>query len=224
LITYTQFQTDIARDLRDPSNTTFDPTTIDDLFQAALVEVGRIAPNRFQEDITPIADTITYTLQSAIWSPSDVVPEIEVVRVEVWDGSQTPDAFVFRVQPASAEYLNQSDVGWHVWGRTLYIPNNVESMVDPAVHYYRVWGYAPYGPVSVGEYVPVSEEVRWAMRAYCRLEGLQRLSMDRDLFTQWQTRAGNTDVSPAALMNAVSMAQEDWRRRERKLLVLRQAP
>jgi hypothetical protein len=70
----------------------------------------------------------------------------------------------------------------------------------------------------------VSHELETAMRSYCRVEALRRLIVERDLFTQWQTRSNNTDVSPAALMNGLAQAEESWRRTERRLTVLREAP
>jgi hypothetical protein len=79
--------------------------------------------------------------------------------------------------------------------------------------------------VSAGaDVIPVSGEREQAMRDYCMVLGLKRLVNERDLFTQWQTRSGNTDVSPAALMNALNIAMADWKQRARSITVLREAP
>jgi hypothetical protein len=48
------------------------------------------------------------------------------------------------------------------------------------------------------------------------------LLSSRELFSQWQIRSNNTDVTPAALMNDLSLAQADWRRLSRSMTVLRE--
>jgi hypothetical protein len=59
MTTFAQFKVEVARDLMDPSNLTFSDTVCGDLANAALAEVGRLAPARFQQDITPIANTLS---------------------------------------------------------------------------------------------------------------------------------------------------------------------
>lgn len=221
MTTFAEFRTIVARDLRDPDNKTFTVADLGDMVNDALAEVGRIAPLIFQEDITPVADTLEYVLRSSYFGGA-AIPEIEVNRVELWDGSQTPMAYVATFQPGSGEYVNSSNVGWRVWGGRLYLANWQEDLIDPTIHLIRVWGYSPFAPLSDdADVVDASSERQVAMKAHCRVGALQRLSIERDLFTQWQTRSNNSDVSPAALMNALNLAQEEWRRRERKLMVLR---
>lgn len=72
-----------------------------------------------------------------------------------------------------------------------------------------------------GIIVPLSSALTAALVAYARKEGMERLNMSRELFTQWQTQSNNSDVSPAALMNALTLARDEWRRLSRKLVVLR---
>jgi len=226
MTTFVNLRTAVARDIRDPGAKTFVDADVADLVNAALAEVGSIAPARFQEDITPVADTMEYDLRATEF-PAGPVPEIEVVRVEVWDTAQTPNQDLYSIEPADGEYSNLSSVGWKVWDGVLSIPRWV--VLDYAGHeadyLLRVWGYSPYPTlVADGDTVGLSNEREWALRAYCRVEALQRLVAERDLFTQWQTRSGNSDVSPAALMNGLNIAMEDWRRRSRKIAVLREAP
>lgn len=222
MTTFAEFRTAVARDLRDPSYLTFVTDDLADMINEALSEIGRIAPQRFQEDITPVADTLEYIVRSAYFD-GEANPEIELARVEIWDGSKSPPLFIAKLTPSASEYVSQGDTGWWFFGGILHLSNSMETAIDPDIHLIRVWGYSPYRQMDDdANVVEPSAEAQWAMRAYCRIAGLQRLSFERDLFTQWQTRSNNTDVSPAALMNALSIAQEDWRRRERKLMVLRQ--
>lgn len=214
----------VARDLRDPSNKTFSATEVGDLILSGLTEVGRLAPERFQEDLTVVADTLRYQLRMDEFL-NVAVPELEVVRVEVWDITDTPDKFLYRVRPADAEYQTHSYAGWKLWGGFLELPNWIEESLTVGDHSIRVWGYSPYPmPADDNAQLGVSNELEQAIRAYCRVEAAQRLLADRTLFTQWQTRANNSDVSPAALMNDLNIALEDWRRRSRAITVLREAP
>lgn len=72
--------------------------------------------------------------------------------------------------------------------------------------------------------IPFTAGVEEALVLYCYIEALRRLIGNRALFTQWQTRSNNTDVTPAALMNDLNIAQEEWRRKARAILVLRESP
>jgi hypothetical protein len=219
--TFGALKTAVAEiDVRDPSAKTFSPTDIEDMIYAALAEVGRIAPEQFQEDITPIADTLDYTLRSSEFS--DPVPEIEVTRVELWDGTTTPVKFLRALRPGSTSRLNQSNNGWRVWAGVLTLSNLQELIIDPDTHSIRVWGYSPYVlPDSDDDVISVSVEVERAVRLYTRIEALRRLNASRDLFTQWQTKSGNTDTTRAGLLNALSLAQDDWRRVSRAIAILR---
>jgi len=304
MTTLATLRVNVSRDLRDPSNLTFSNDTVDDLINAALAEVGRIAPERFQEDIQPEENALSYQLRrigvtmtveagdatantititshgftngtairfqsitggqgliagltyyvvqitpdtfkvSPIISGSEVnfttnitaglinrvglddpLPEIEVSLVELWDSTTTPYEPICRFIPKSEERFNSSQSGWFVWGGYLYLTNPQAMLAVPQETMIRVWGYSPYRPVdSDGDNIGVTNELEWAMRVYCRVEALKRLNMDRDLYTQWQTHSGNTDISPAGLLNALSLAQDEWRRLERKLFILREAP
>ena len=308
--TYGELQTKVSRALQDPSRVTFVTQTVKDMIQAAWAEIGRIAPERFQEDITPLADTQAYQLRKvgtdqALTTPfgaastnlltsathgltagvairfvaltggtglvvglpyyviasgltadafrlapvlsgtqvdfttditagtfvrigyDDPLDEIEVQRVEVWDISEARHRAWRQVEPQSAHPigLSYSQAGWIVWGGVLELPDRVVDMIDPAVHLIRVWGYSPWRPVvSDSDIVPFGREREEALVLYCHVEALRALTNSRTLFTQWQTRSGNTDVTPAALMNDLSLAQAEWQRRARQIFVIREAP
>ena len=219
---FSALKTAVSRDLRDPSNVTFDATTVGDLINAGLAEIGRVAPFSFQDDITLVADTLSYKLRAA--GAAAAIPEVEVMSVELWDATTTPHTPKRMIAPASGAYINFSDTGWRVWGGYLQVPSWVPAYVKGSESHYvlRVWGYSPYTQLSAdADIVPVSNELEWALRSYCKVAALERLVAERDLFSQWQIRSSNTDVSPAALMNALSLAQADWRRTKREIAVLR---
>lgn len=173
---------------------------------------------------TMIFDAIKLVEQSdAILVSNTARAQIELRRVEVWDESTDPECWVSTLQPASGEYLNSSQVGWDFWDGNLYVPMGVANALDDSKHILRVWGYAPYDRLtSDSQVTDLSDELEYAVRIYCRLEALERLVADRDQFTQWQTRSNNTDISPAGLMNQLSLAREEWRRRSRQLSLLRE--
>lgn len=224
-ITYGELQTKVSRALRDEGNKTFSAEVVKDMIQAGWAEIDRVAPQRFQEDITPDPDTLSYTLRSGDFSST--VDEIEVYRVEVWDTTTTPHRPFRFVEPGSAHPsgLTYSQAGWFVWGGVLELPNRIVDMIDPDAHSIRVWGYSPWPPVDDdADVIPFGKEREEAIVIYCWVEALRKLLANRSLFTQWQTRSNNTDVTPAALMNELSIAQDDWRRRQRAIFVIREAP
>jgi len=223
--TFGALKTAVAAALKDPSNQTFSASAIGDMVNEAISEVSRIEPMQFQEDITPVADTLEYIVLSDMFS-AEAQPEIEIARVELWDGGETPNKRLYVVEPASAGLVADSQTGWLIWGGTLYLPRYVWSSFNGHEDTYliRVWGYCPYQQCTTDdEVVNMTAEPMFAVQTYARLIGLERLLSERELFSQWQTRSGNTDISPAALMNALGIARDEWRRRSRALSRLRSA-
>lgn len=210
-----------GNELRDSGNATFLDVVVGDLVNAGLAEVSRIIPVQFQEDIPAVADTLTYQLQADALTTPD--RRIEVTRVEVWDGSQSPAVPVFQVNPASGEYINFSQTGWRIWAGMLELPNAVVNWVDPTIHVYRVWGYRPMAKlVNDADVFEGDYEQERAVRDYAALEGIRRLVQNRALFTQWQTRSNNSDVTPASLLSDMNLMQQNWRARKRELFELRE--
>lgn len=225
MTTFAQMKTSVASVIGDPANATFTSAVIGDLINAALAEIGRIAPSRFSEDLTPVVNSMEYYPRLIALGTSS--PEVEINRVEIWDLSQSPPMPLRRVEPASGQYVNYSEAGWYMYDGTLSLPRWVPLFLKTheATHKIRIWGYSPYKALALdADIVPLSNEREWALRAYCRVEALQRLLAERDLFTQWQTTANNSDVSPAALMNGLNIALDDWRRKAKAITVLREAP
>lgn len=226
MATLLELKTAVAQALRDPFARTFDDANLSDIVNASLVEIGRIAPEQFHESITIVADTLEYVVRSSQFG-GVAVPEIEVARVELWESVvDEPDKRLMTIPPAARAYSMDTQGGWINWGGTLYLPRSVWSAFDgnEATYYLRVWGYSPFPALTLDEDIAtLSNEQKWALIDYARLEGLERLNADRELFTQWQTRAGNTDVSPAGLMSMLSAARDNWRRKKRELLRLRSA-
>lgn len=223
--TYGELQTKVSRALRDEGNRTFSAEVIKDMIQAAWPEIGRVAPQHFQEDITPLADTLSYQLRADEFAQA--VEDIEVNRVELWDGSVVPATPVRFIEPAAAHPtgLSYSQSGWRVWGGVLELPNRVVDMIDPTKHIIRVWGYSPWTEVSDdADVLPFGKDREEAVVLLCFIESLRRLIGNRVLFTQWQTRSNNTDITPASLMNDLNIAQDEWRRKSRSIFVIREAP
>jgi hypothetical protein len=224
MTTLATLRTSVSDDLRDPDGKVFTAAAVDSMINSALVEVGRIAPARFQEDIDLVENQFEYTLQSLVFT--EAIPEIEVNRVELWDATTTPMTPRSMIAPASQAYINFSDTGWSNRDGVLEVPYSLVRFIGstPETYLLRVWGYRPYPSVSAdGDTIPVSGEREQAVRDYVNLLGLKRLVNERDLFTQWQTRAGNTDVSPASMLNAYSIARAEWKERARSIFVLREA-
>lgn len=212
-VTFGELKTEVSEALRDPDLQTFDDAGVGRLVNIAISEVGRIAPQHFQEDIAPVADTLDYVLREDYFG-GDEVPEIEVSRVELWDTTTTPNTRASVLPAASAAYVADSETGWSNWGGNLHIPRRFQQSISGAEEDWllRVWGYSPYAELSDDEDVfNGSTELKWAVVNYAHLVGLRRLVNERELFTQWQTRAGNADTSLAALMSDFDRTRNEWR-------------
>jgi hypothetical protein len=141
--------------------------------------------------------------------------------VEVWDS--TP-AFKFSIKSKAGQPSRYSQSGWEVWNGTLEIPSWAETSIV-ATDAIRVWGYSPYPPISDdADVVPVSAELELAIRTFCRVQALRKLTSSRVLFKQWQARSNNTDVTLAMLNSDLQAAEGDWRRLSRELRVPEQNP
>src|ERR1035437_2206365 len=174
-ITFGNLKTQVASAMRDPNGKTFTPTIIGNIIQSALATIGRVAPEEFQEDLTPVADVLEYTLRSAAFD-AEAVPEIEVKRVEVWDGSQTPAVLTYAILSAGSQPLGGSQDGWTVWNGKLQLPSWIVKHViggHEDKYLIRVWGYSPYAvPSADGDTIAISNELQWAMMDCCRVEAL----------------------------------------------------
>jgi hypothetical protein len=218
---YSALQTLVSRDLSDPDRQTFDVDAVKDFIQQGLAAIARIAPDQFQEDLTPVAGQTKYPLRSAAFAAT-LVPEIRVVRVEVWRG--TPSKFAFKIKAKAGQPARDSVAGWEVWAGSLEIPGWIADLIL-TTDIIRVWGYSPYPPVSAdADVVPLSAELELALRTFCTVEGLRRLTRSRVLFKQWQTRSNNTDVTLGQLNSDLQEADDEWRRLARALKVPEQNP
>lgn len=216
-----ELKTRIAKVLLDPDGKTFTPDLLDELLFAGLIELGRLVPQQYTEDLDPVANQLSYTLGTGLGFESST--DIEPMRVEVWDPTQEPDALIFEVNPAGREW-SSADSGWSFWNGQLQLPTRVVRGLQgyESTYVIRVWGYAPYRlPLTEDEVLPTSPEVEQGIIKFSRVEGLDLLLSDRDLFTQWQTRSGNTDISPAGLTSQLSQARADWRQYSRAIQRLR---
>lgn len=220
MTTYLNLQGLVSADLSDPDQDTFDVDAVKAFIQQGLAAVARIAPDQFQEDLTPVTAATSYPLRLAEFGVA--VPEIRLVRVEVWRG--TPSRFAMKVKAKAGQPSRDSISGWEVWGGQLEIPDWIADQIQ-TTDIIRVWGYSPYVPiVNDADVVPVSAELELALRTFCTVEGLRRLTRSRVLFKQWQTNSNNTDVTLAGLNSDLQVAEDSWRKLSRELKVPEQNP
>lgn len=223
MTTYLELRSKIARAIQDPDNGTFSDETIKDVVSSVWADLGRAAPQQFQEDITPVANTLAYDLRSDVFA--DPNPDVELRNVEIWDTTSTPNTAAYWVTPKKAHPndLAHSQAGWEVWNGTLYLPNRYVGLMDPTVHAIRVWGYSPWVmPILDADTMPFPHSYEEALVVGANVGILRRLTSNRALFTQWQTRSNNTDVSMASLMNDLEAAKDEWRRLTRAIQVARE--
>jgi hypothetical protein len=129
------------------------------------------------------------------------------------------------VAPAASEYVNFSNVGWRCRGGILELPYRTVVNLDADDDLIRVWGYAPYiPPVADEDVLGTSYELTQAVALGCQVEAFRRLVSSRALYRQWQTHAGNSDVSLAQLASDLNLLLSDWNATKRELRVIREAP
>lgn len=214
--TFAQLKTMVARDLRDPINETFTDAEVGDMVNAGIVEMGRLSPLKFRESITPIADTLAYTLQVATFG-SGGDHRVNVHRVEKWDATPTPDRFVALLAPAKSEYVNTSLAGWELYNGVLYLTNAQEAAISSG-QYLIVWGDRPYVQlVSDSDNTDLYSDGILAMREFAAARAYERLISDRALFQQWQTQPDNTDIPFTGLLSLWNSWNQRWRARRREL-------
>jgi hypothetical protein len=63
-IAFGELKTRVSTVLLDPSRKTFTLGLVEELINRALVEIGRIVPEQFSEDLTPVASQMTYQPRS----------------------------------------------------------------------------------------------------------------------------------------------------------------
>lgn len=225
MTTYAELRVKVADALQDPDNETFEVTSIDAMIEAGWADLSDYAPRRFQEDITPIADALSYQpLADDFPVPND---DIDLLTVEIWDGSVTPPNPLRHVAPASKHPtgLSYSEAGWRFWGGLLYVPTWVPDYINVTDHLIRIWGYSPW-PLNTedDDVIPFGQVHEQAIIIRCQIEAWRRLINNRALFTQWQTRSNNTDVTPGFLMSEKERANEEWRRLIRRIAKPRERP
>lgn len=164
-------------------------------------------------------EDISVTEENSSLIATNALDSVEIVRVEVWSTDYDPPQKVGIISRGRGD----SESGWEWWDGRLNIPYRWLGSLNTAIHYLRVWGYAPYSKLTAATQVTdLSFELEQAVMEYAGLQALEKLNRERELFSQWQTRTGNTDMSPAGLMSALAQARENWRRTKRDILVLRE--
>lgn len=223
MTTYAELQSKVSSALQDPDNATFDTQAIKDMIAAAWADISDAAPRRFIEDIVPLDDTLSYqVLADDFPTPND---DIQIMSVEVWDGTSTPPRALRFVEPQSTHPtgLAYSQAGWRFWGGELMLPNRVVDFVLPDSYFIRVMGYSPWPEcVEEDDVVPFGRIHEEALVIRCHIEAMRRLIGNRILFTQWQTRANASDITPAFLMNEKVQAESEWRRLMLRIAVPRE--
>jgi len=158
--------------------------------------------------------------QAVLVAPN-AINSIEVSKVELWNVTDGVPYPVMSIQRPGFSRSDFTEVGWRIWGGVLELPYGLVQSLDTSA-FIKVWGYAPYDTlVDDTQVTDLSNELEWAVLLYCDLIGTRRLWNDRALFSQWQTRSNNTDVTPAALAGRLNGLEQAWLRKERQLHVLR---
>ena len=221
--TLSELQVIVARALRDVSNEVFSTADLTDMINSGITVVSNMAPRQYMEDIESTGESTYAPLDGA------ADERLELRRVEIWTSDlgspAAADLFQCRVPPAAAEYSNESQAGWDLWGGTLYLPKYYADLATSGNYFIRIWGYAPFTElVNSDDDDDLTNETRFAVVSYATMVGYERLEGDRALFQKWQAQQRGTDASVASLMNVLASERQRWERLRRQLIVLRERP
>lgn len=190
--TRSALRTSISRDIRDTTNATFAAADVDDLINMAIVELNRLSPKDYVDDVALVADTFTYTLTLVD----------SLFRVELWRDS----AYSYQVPESDGD----SSTGWDYFDGDLRLPTNMN--FDDSQDALKVWGYAIRDALTDdADVADVNLEGEMLVRLYCQYTCFQRLNTSRALYQQWQTDSNNTDVSPTQLLGMANVYSREWR-------------
>jgi len=196
----------VARDLRDPTYKTFSTTEVNDLINAGIVEVSRVAP--------------VESLQSVVFQGNQAeypVAVTDAFRVELYvDGEYNAT-----IPPNTDDDSAQG--GWDLFGGMLHVPwSLVPRLSEDTQDTFRVWGYRNRSTLSAdNESLEGDADIEQSVRTYALLEGYQRLVNSRALFQQWVQTPGNSDVSPTQLMGFAQTYESQWQRIRQQMRKLR---
>lgn len=200
------------------------------LNQTYYVIASGLTTDAFKVSATLAGSTIDFTTNISSGSfyavtSDDPIPEIDVMRVEVLDTTDTPWSLKGTLRSRYGERSNSSAAGWEVWNGTLSLTPAQEAGIDPTTDILRVWGYAPYAELtaSPANTVTLSMEQEYALRDYVRIEAIKMLLASRELYSQWQTASRNSDVTLGQLSGLYAQADAAWKRRARAMATLREA-
>jgi len=195
----------VARDLRDPTLTTFSEGEVEDLINAGIEEVNRVYPREVIDSIAPIAATYSYATVC-----------VQAFRLEVFRSL----AFYATLQPNEGE---DTQTGWEIWDGALLLPKHMIDQMVPATDVMRLWGYANRAQLEHGgnDDAELDDSAQWGVRRYARATGFALMHADRAKFKQWQAASQNTDTSNNQLQQMVSLYTSEWDRTRNYLRKLR---
>ena len=202
--TLSDLRTQVARDLRDTSNNVWVTAELDDLINAAIDEIGDLAPKEVIDySLTITSGVFTYALPSSL---------SRVFRVDIHNSS---DSYQYQYPQA----IGDTASGWEVHNAIVFLsPLHIPATSSKL----RIWGYGPFTQISVASATTDLDQRRiWALRAYCKAEAFYALLMDRAKFQQWQTDQTNSDVSLNQLAIDANLAQRQWQRARARLRAMR---
>lgn len=201
-------RTALARDLRDSNGETFTDAELNDLINAAIVEVSRIYPKEM---------SVVLSVEQDFQYMFDLEDAYSIFRVELID----PDGNL-ALAVRRNDQGDHIESGWDYHGGSLFLPAYAANrLVFQDGQTVRVWGYWPRELFHDDtDAFDGNGEAEYAVRAVATLMGYQRLQNDRLLFQQWLTNTGNSDVSPNQLAQTANMYQAQWHDMRNRIRIL----
>src|SRR3990172_12420465 len=129
--TLSDLRTQIARDLRDTSNNVWVTAELDDLINAAVDEIGDLAPKELIDySLSITSGVFTYALPSTL---------SRIFRVDIHSSA---GSYLYQYPQA----IGDTASGWEVHDALLFLSPLHIPAPSPKL---RIWGYGPFTQISV---------------------------------------------------------------------------
>lgn len=196
-------RTQLARQLRDTSNTTWSVAELDDLINQGIDALADFYPKEIVQTIgTVSANTVSYAASSFS----------TIYRIAIYTSASS-----YRYDLPGG--MGSTDSGWELHNSIVYLPagwtmNNGDTI--------QAWGYGRYVQLSAStQTTDMDQSGVWAVLAFARAQALENLVNDRAQFQQWQSNSNGTDVTELAMLQTARAAWTTFDRQRQRLKRLR---
>lgn len=200
MATLADIRTELARELRDPSNTTFTTTELDNLINMGIDALADFYPREIVQNVaTAVAGTASYALGDFE----------NIYRLDIYSSA---GSYKYTYPQATGDGPN---TGWESHGGYIWISPWLPIAGGDVL---KAFGYGRY--VQLAASTSTTDMSRSGINAvliFAMAEAYTRLANDRAKFVQYQTQEGNSDASLVQMNNNALSMRGRWHEERQRL-------